>query len=93
MISLIAVLNNRAQALVCVCNLDNKPKIRDPYCKFNVRSKNNAHMQLLLSFITCLCICFSIFNRVTSLKQVPFFTKKKNRKIAERILIHLKLTS
>ena len=65
------------QDLVCVCNLDNKPKIKDPYSKFNVRSKNNAHMQLLLSFITCLCICFSIFNGVTSLKQVPFFTEKK----------------
>ena len=61
---------------MCVCNLDNKPKIRDPYSKFNVRSKNNAHMQLLLSFITCLCICFSIFNGVTSLKQIPFWTEK-----------------
>ena len=69
------------QALVCVCNLDNKPKIGDPYSKFNVRSKNNAHMQLLLSFITCLCICFSIFNGVTSLKQVPFFTEKKIEKL------------
>ena len=65
------------RALVYVCNLDNKPKIKDPYSKFNVRSKNNAHMQLLLSVITCLCICFSIFNGVTSLKQVPFFTEKK----------------
>ena len=63
-----------------VCNLDNKPKIKDPYNKFNVRSKNNAHMQLLLSDITCLCICFSIFNGVTSLKQVPFFTEKKIEK-------------
>ena len=33
------------RALVYVCNLDNKPKIKDPYSKFNVRSKNNAHMQ------------------------------------------------
>ena len=38
-------------------------------------------MQLLLSFITCLCICFSIFNGVTSFKQVPFFTEKKIEKI------------
>ena len=68
------------RALVYVCNLDNKPKIKDPYSKFNVRSKNNAHMQLLLSVITCLCICFSIFNGVTSLKQVPFFTEKKIEK-------------
>ena len=65
------------RALVCVCNLDNKPKIRDPYCKFNVRSKNNAHMQLLLSFITCQCICFSIFNGVTSFKKFLFLLKKK----------------
>ena len=65
------------RALVYVCNLDNKPKIKDPYSKFNVRSKNNAHMQWLLSVIICLCICFSIFNGVTSLKQVPFFTEKK----------------
>ena len=69
------------QDLVCVCNLDNKPKIKDPYSKFNVRSKNNAHMQLLLSFITCQCICFSIFNGVTSLKKVPFFTEKKIEKL------------
>lgn len=65
------------RAWVCVCNLNSKPKISDPYSKFNVRNKNNAHMQLLLSFITCLCICFSIFNGVTSFKQVPFFTEKK----------------
>ena len=62
---------------MCVCNLNSKPKLRDPYSKFNVRNKNNAHMKLLLSFITCLCICFSIFNGVTSFKQVPFFTEKK----------------
>ena len=32
------------RAWVCVCNLNSKPRIRDSYCKFNVRSKNNAHI-------------------------------------------------
>ena len=71
------------RAWVHVCNLNSKPKISDPYSKFNVQSKNNAHMQLLLSFITCQCICFSIFNGVTSLKQIPFCTEKKLKKYWE----------
>ena len=65
------------RAWVYVCNLNSKPKISDPYSKFNVQRKNNAHMQLLLSFITCQCICFSIFNGVTSFKKFLFLLKKK----------------
>ena len=74
-------VNLRARELKLIFNLQSSPMgVLFNNCTL---IKSGSKQYTSSRFITCQCICFSIFNGVTSLKQIPFWTEKDAHNIVQ----------